>query len=101
MRHRRGAQFVGCFIDRAGQVWLKYEHRVCASESEMKHCGRSVAYVTRDAEGLEWFICAAHADLEPARWTERTPIVEWFRARSLAMPDTPRPCNEARIEPSN
>ena len=74
----------------------------------MKHCGAPAAYVVRDLEGLEWFVCAAHGDpfvtarelcASPpegaARWITRTPIAEWFAARAMPVPMGGRVCNEA------
>ena len=65
----------------------------------MIHCGQPTAFVVRDTEGLEWFVCAAHASsADMMKRADRiTPIGEWFGARALAMPATPRPCNEARM----
>jgi hypothetical protein len=69
----------------------------------VKHCGSPAAYVVRDLEGLEWFVCAAHGDATApaARWITRTPIAEWFQARALSVPMGGRNCNEARIEGEN
>ena len=64
----------------------------------MVHCGLPAAYVVRDTEGLEWFVCKVHGDAASpaARWILRTPIAEWFLARALSVPIGGRTCNEAR-----
>jgi hypothetical protein len=71
----------------------------------MVHCGLPAAYVVRDIEGLEWFVCAAHGETPtPAAaatsgsvWVLRTPFADWFLARALPVPIGGRPCNEARL----
>lgn len=63
----------------------------------MKHCGKPAAYVVGDAEGLTWFVCEEHGDpeLPDVRWIVRTKLEDWFRARAIAVPVTPRVCHEA------
>jgi len=62
------------------------------------HCGRPAAYVVRDLEGKEWFVCEAHGEATTSsRWVIRTPLAEWFQARAMPVPNDPRRvCNEAR-----
>jgi hypothetical protein len=73
----------------------------------VKHCGEPAAYVVRDLEGLEWFVCAAHGETAtPAaaatsgsQWITRTPFAEWFQARALEVPpEGSHVCNEARAD---
>ena len=63
----------------------------------MTHCGRQAAYVVRDAEGAEAFICAecaAAADVL-GRADHITPIAEWFRMRAMVVQRAPV-CSQAR-----
>lgn len=62
----------------------------------MTYCGQAAAYVVRDLGGMEWFVCEAHGAATSPRWIVRTPIADWFRARSIPVPrDGARVCNEA------
>lgn len=70
----------------------------------VKHCGQPAAYVVRDIEGLEWFVCEAHgAQHQPgARWIVRTIFADWFRARALELPpEGSHRCNEGLPEVAN
>ncbi len=61
----------------------------------MRVCARPAAYVVRGLDGLEWFVCAKHGEVEAPRWIVRTPFAEWFQARGLDAPDPrERVCNE-------
>jgi len=65
----------------------------------MKHCGLPAAYVVRDADGVEWFVCEEHGDprAPDIRWIVRTDLEAWFMARAMPVPEEPRRvCNEAR-----
>lgn len=70
----------------------------------MKHCGSPAAYVVRDMDGLEWFVCEAHGapDLAGALWIVRTKMEDWFRARALQLPpEGSHCCNEGIADVAN
>ena len=59
----------------------------------MAVCRRIVAWVVADGAGIEWFVCGVHSQpAVGARWTSKTALAEWLRARGRPAFDPALQC---------
>lgn len=70
---------------------------------ELKMCQQPAAYVVRDGDGLEWFVCEQHGSEEAKKldddvvdglhvnavWVAKEEISAWFKARLMVVPKNP------------